>query len=256
MPIDDALEKISIETSKPEGKKDAGLIKTPESLILRAREITGKVLGNYFTGQLIGQIPDNLTYKINPVLLNLIEKMGFDLFCLKPQKRSQTRVLNTELCNTVDENLNKEMLKLLCGEYALKTDLATLTAKENTADLYSLIPEFKNVKIALLDSNNTFKDYYRATINPYLIVMSMGLKYRPLAAIAVEKSIGKKRIEFLNEQLPGNLSVAFLERKLADAVPWTEDYVDAAQEYGITEVIPVLKEFTRVVDEYIQKWGA
>lgn len=261
MPIDDALEKIVVKETdgKKEGDSNGDAEKNSELMIRRANEAMGKVLVNYFMGDLPGQ---SVRYVLDDKYAELLRKCGMNLLSIMPSKSNGSRSLRH--CPSA-LSLNPEgiecFFKSLFGEYILKTDILKKLEEGIQKGDYvaeNLIPDLKAFNATLILHHNTdlFKGTYLATLHPYIIVMGMNLRYRPLATIAVEKAIKNNRINLLTEKLPQqkDLNESHLKQRIAGMMPFTNDYLEVAQEYGITEVAFAMKDFNRVCEEYIKNW--
>lgn len=264
MPIDDALEEIEkTETATAKDSADKTTAnKTPQQMIENARGLIGDVLVLYFTGKLPGQTQSQNVYKLDPVCTSIIKKIGLELFNITPEynRNSGVRSLGTylNLNQNISQELLKEMIKIIAGDYALQTDLINLTNEKNLNRLCEILPEFEVIKNDILDTKTAGlnKDYYRATINPHLIAMGMKLEYRPLAILAIEKANKKGRIQLIQGVLPGSygsemLTENFINKHITAAKPFAQDYVEVAKEYGIKEILPTVNEFNRACGTYL-----
>lgn len=248
MPIDDALEKIEGQGGpKPPTGETA---KAPSGLEERAREVIGKFLVEFYSGRIAGQRPG--VAPLEKVISQAVEKVGFYMLAITPRKDSeQRRIISSRLDDNASPEVFKELLRLMCGEYALETDLMALVSPQsNRAEL---IPEYQQITERLVKLGPEI-GFSLATLHPYLFVMGMNLEQRPLATLAVEKAFNQKRIKLLTGVLEEYLSITSIKAYISTMLPSTADYVSVAQEYGIKEVVPVLREMQRVVDSYL-KWG-
>ena len=248
MPIDEALSKIE-DREKPESVDK--IVSDNESLVVKARDIMGNVLIDYFKGDLPGQ---GNKYKVDDTLLPIIKKVGLQLFEIKPELRNDNRLLTTDFNKDLDQNTLNEMATLMLGEYSLETDLTSLFKTDNLETLCSIIPEFRIMKNKLIAVDD-MKKIYLATMHPYIVVMGMPTEHRALAILAVDKAISSNRITLLDHPLDDSLSHDFIFNKLDKIKPFARDYVEVAKDYNIKDVLRTIKDFNAVCESYLKEWS-
>jgi len=226
---------------------------TPDSLVIRAREIMGPVLVDYFRGNLGGQRADNII--ISNQFIPVIEKMGLDIFTIIPnQSIDGDRVLISDL-NVLDDNDTKDMLKIVLGEYSLETDIVNLVHGGGIGKLVDNLVEFRAFKRELLD--NYDNNFLRATLNPYIIVMGMKPENRAFATLSVKNAEEKGTLEFIdvNDTLSITLNKSFIAETLSKMSPLTINYLEVAKGFGIKSILYIMNDFDKAAREYIDVWG-
>ncbi len=252
--LDDALEGL------PDGNKKLERTigeNTPESLVIRAREIMGPILVQYFRGELGGQRGSG-EIAVSNQFIPVIKDLGLDIFNIVPGKDGYARrILKAEL-NYLNDDIVKDMIKIILGEYSLETDIINLVQNglHNLENLAFHIPEFKLFNDQLLTCQvPMYKEFLIATLNPYIIVMGMKPENRALATLAVKNREDKGAIKFINEKLPEELTKAQLIEYISQMTPMTINYLEVAKEYGVKEVLPAIADFKDSAENYIAIWG-
>jgi len=85
--------------------------------------------------------------------------------------------------------------------------------------------------------------------------MGMDSKYRPLATIAVKKAMDDNKIILLENYLERELEKQPIVEILKHMTPPSSYYFEAAKEYEVQEIVPVIKDFKRMCAEYVKQWG-
>jgi len=255
MPIDDKLGDLEGEGKKKEPEKDSSASESPNTLVAKAREVMGNVLVDYFKGNLPGQ---NQQLNIDDYCSETIKKAGFDLFKIVPRfnKTNRRKVLVPHFANDLNDEQIKEMVKIVCGEYILKTDAANLANKKKFKELMNLMPEFARLREDLFFSDKeTYANYYRTTLHPQIIVMGMASEHKPLATLAVDRAMDDKCITPLIARLDICLTgTNTIDKILMRMTPPSNYFFEVAEKYGAQEVIPVINNFKAVCEVYKNEW--
>jgi len=252
VPIDNALENLESQNKSVNSEK----VSTNESkdIFYRAKEVITPSLIKFFSFQLPGQ--DSSAKKtISPINELIISQVGFETLYIYPKDgRSMYLSLNSV---TLNENIIKEMLKIMCGEYVLETDIINLIDGNSIEKLTNLLPEFQAFKSEVIREGRI---YQLATIDPYIVTMGMDFENRPLAILAVQNASSNGRIRVLNNTLEKALEKEiignnFLRMLFQNITPITSDYVTVAKTYGIKNILPTMENFRKVCNDYIDRWA-
>ncbi len=248
MPIDEALDKI-----EERRREETTIEKTFEGtgrLEEDAAKVMGEFLVQYFNGELVGRksLPE-----LEDSYSEVLRRKGIEIINIIPELDALGRRLNVGLTYLTGDSL-VEVLRILCGDYILETDLIKL-AKESPNEIDRYMPELLRFKKRVTDDD--IKDRsMRTTLHPHLFVMGMHPVYRHLATLSVDRAIKGGNIQLLREALKGNgsLDTSYLRNVLDYMTPPTRDCLDVAKEYGVKELIPVIDDYNRARDYYLKTW--
>lgn len=246
MPIDEALEELK---GDGEGKKDEGTPVPPSALLVeRARVLMSACLTDFLCGKLPGQSPVEL---VNSALVRAVQALPFELLYITPKFKDGKGLLDVSLVDG-DEDVVRGVLIAAFGNYARETDLLDHAKGSQLKDLV-WIPEVEEVMGEVRDAEKGRK---RTTVHPYM--MLMGLNYAdsvPFFTVVMER-VMKRRGGVL-----GTLSHPVYDmhnsklREVLESVrPRGEDFVGAAQEFGVTRVVPLMQELNELFEAYKRKW--
>ncbi|MBI5066391.1 hypothetical protein HZA97_09230 [Candidatus Woesearchaeota archaeon] len=265
MTIEDSLGKIKVDESK-KPKEIPSQDFTSTNLEDDARKIMNAFLTKFFLGQVDGQ---KAQQSLSAISLDIIKNYGLDLFHILPATASsgsgaygtgasnrKVLISNFNQKNFTDD-LIKEMLVSICGEYSLQTDLVNLATKKEFEKLKTKVPEIRKIENELIGEASSTKyklGETRSILHPLIIVMGMSLEYRSLATLAVQRGIDQKRLSGI-KNLPDPLYISFFRTEREKFVPNAQDYVEVAKQYGLKEVIPTIDNFENSLANYETSWG-
>ena len=228
MTIDEALEKIERkEETKEEVEKET--VTVTSDLFVHAQEILGEFLvSKYYSNKRM----ETFLMTLAPYALTI-----------QPQSKGGHY---TTLSN-IDKETWLNCIGTLSDGYLKKTDLVEVP---ETLDLNSkgslYIPEFAAVKEILCNPKNII-------INPYVLVMGMEPKYRPLVAVTVKKALDKSDLRIPNAP---SYQTNLREKRnlLLSCVPPLSCLAETAKEYKVTKLKEIIKNFNQVIEEYENSW--
>ena len=252
MPIDDELERIG--EGVKEGTSREETFESTGRLEDDATRVMGEFLVQYFNGELVGQkeVP-----KMEDLYLDAVRRSGITIMNITPEISTSCRGLDTSLPGLIERDL-VEVLKILCGDYILETDLVGL-AKDRPEELAKYVHELyefkRKVTGDLVTRINT--GICRATLHPHLFVMGMDKTHRPLATLSVNRAIEKGDISLLKTapEETGRLNNNILRGILNCMSIPMRDCLEVAKEYGVKELIPVIEDYNKARKMYINVWG-
>lgn len=247
MTIEDGLEGL------PEGEKTAESKTegTINDLVTDGNKIMGKALLDYFRGQLPGQRSGS-GLRIPDKVCSVIQKTGMSLFTFSPLKAGQLNYLRCDITDELTDDTVREVVKCLCGDYALETDVIKIATRDRFGELAERIPEIGYLRDVVC-SDDLDSVAKRTTLHPYIIVMGMPLEHRPLAGIVVENALNRG-LKLLSEIFKPGWSEHTIEGFIRSMMPDTAIYFEIAKQYGVKEVLPIIKAYQAACQEYREKW--
>lgn len=227
-----------------------------------ARNIMGNVLIRFFEGELgrewdANSSSDSKVYTVTKTEAEIIKKLGLYLFLIVPSKcrgySDKSRMVKTRLESPLNQELKKELITTIWGDYALETDLGKkILDTRDLANLIESVPEFKSLHKNLVNVSDT-TEIRRATLDPYLIIMGMLDSNRPLATIAISKASQSDKMSYAPIDVQ-NKDIYRLRECIERLMPNAEDFIEAAKEYGLKEIIPVMTDFRNSLEQYTTVW--
>ncbi len=235
MPIDDALEKISTETSSHDKKEQ--LIQVPSSIFSKAQDLLGEYLvEKYFKSDNIANLKIFLK-TIGPFVLKFSPKK-YSNQAFSHRSREQS----CSLVETIDKETWKRCITSFAQGYLENTDICEI---EEPFDLKkegeNYIPELNAVK-------SLCSGKYRTESSPYDLVMGMNPKYRPLIAVSIGNALAN------NEIMISADAGTSLKNILFSSIPPLKCIAETAKEYEVREIKPAIADLNRIVQEYSDNW--
>ena len=247
----DSPEHTSQQSQKPVTPKPQGL----EAMFEEANKVVGDFLVDYFQGKIAGQ---GGSVYWRPEYEEVIRNCGMRMLNITSSHighyDTSTRIQNKiEFRSDISpEGFQKILTDLVQDDYIKQTDLITEIKKypNGIQDILQYIPEFKKMKKDLLVTESKLTTYH-----PMVLVMGMKLEYRPLMALAIDYSIKNYGVNHNTSTSKSRTSKSNVSDKFMSASPPTKALVEVAKKYHVKELLPMLQDYKRVMDEYVQEWG-
>ncbi len=252
--LDRKLKKIAEEKAaqaaeqpdQPEEKADESL---PSGLVERAQHL----LGDYLVKELFAE-------EAAGGLERFLRTLGPFVLTVKPFQPARTTYsssystpqkaqLSCSVISGIDRKTWNDLLLTFEGEFLETTDLAASSQSgsqgsttgsrvdlANSGTKY--IPQYHAVK-ALLCKERDLR------VHPYLLAMGMAPEHRALVAVAIGIGIEKGDLKGW-----GNASSRSAKARMLSCVPDLTHLAEAAGEYGVTDLTPVIEDLNGVVAKY------
>lgn len=246
MPIDDAIIKIEKGEQKKRKTEQEKILETSLSLVEQAQKLLGDYLSEeFYKGALTGSM-ERFVRTFGPFLLDIQPKeqntYSSSGYSYNDQKDEHT----CSLVGKIDRDTWIAVLSTVNEGSLQETDLANVDNETKeliiSRDGARYFPEYVTVKEKLTGTRN-------AEPHPYAIVMGMTPKYRPIVAVAISIGLSKEEIDLARVNESTNNKKALLK-----AVPSLEHIAEAAEQYGVTDLQPIIKEFNDIVLRYKGRW--
>lgn len=233
MPIDDALGNIEVREEPAREPSKVNQETKPGQIFEDANLVIGDILLRFFNGSLGNQSGG---YQIHAITGEAIKRFGFMSYKIFPAGPANNRKLEIKFA-PAENSVLEGIVRLMYGDHIFNTDLAQFVKVDRIKEASKYITGIKILSEYLCDPD---KEEDLAILDPYIMVMSIDFKCRPLSVLAVQKQLEQKS-DYFEEILQ-------LKR------PLTKNYLSVAEKYGIKEVMPIMDSFDHAINLYKQMW--
>lgn len=239
MTIEDALSKIELDDKNEKPKDDVPTASNIQELILESQ----KSLGGY----LVKTLQDRMDDFPGGGVVNFLETWG--PFVIRPKPfitNNKTCASSIDLVDELDVDILSCVLRELSGGYFSGTDIkpgGSIKMREEGA-IY--IPEITSMKEILFGHTIV---HNVASVHPFLLVLGMDPKFRPLMTLALNEAIKSKEMKIVK-----NDDYAKILSTLLSYAPSMRSIMEVAKKYGITNLKDAMIDLKGVVEMYVNNW--
>ncbi len=225
-----------------------------QSLYDAGNKIMGDFLVQYFQGNIIGQT-QGLNWK--PSYEEPVRRIGMSLFQIHPRDSTYNRADTIQHVVRFMENIPNDTLEQVISDlvgdpYIKETDLVE-SLRNNTLsfnDLSHYIVELQEFKQDLLtDANMNITTYH-----PLVLVMSMPLELRPFMSLVIDHGISQDGRQPNSYNQKYKMNPDRIEKTFLEGSPRTKSYVAVAKQYGLKQLIPIMKAYADSMYQHKMHW--
>ncbi len=246
MPIDDAITRIEKAEQRKRKTEQEKVLEASLSLVGQAQKLLGDYLSKEFYGGTLTGSMERFVRTFGPFLLDIQPKEQNTYNTSNYGHTTRKDEHTCMLVGKIDRDTWIAVLSTVNEGSLQKTDLANVD--NETKELIisregaRYFPEYMAVKERLTGTMG-------AKPHPYAMVMGMTPKYRPIVAVAIGIGLSKGEIDLASVKEGTNNKKALLKAVLS-----IEHIAEAAEQYGVTDLQPIIKEFNDIVSKYKARW--